>query len=61
VNFDVVWFLCLIILLSFVIWELSTYRKYKLRDGKLIVRHGLWGRWLDLKEHLQKEHKEDKA
>jgi hypothetical protein len=37
-------------------WYLFEQRTYKAIDGKLFVRHGRLGKWVEIIEHLREEH-----
>ncbi|MBV6342961.1 hypothetical protein [Candidatus Magnetobacterium casense] len=45
---------------SFVLITLGQYlfgqRTYKELDGKLVVRHGRLGKWLNVVEHMEDDH-----
>jgi hypothetical protein len=53
------WFWLIFIVGMIFYWHLFRRRVYKMVGGKLFVRHGQLGRWLDVEEHLQKEHSEE--
>jgi hypothetical protein len=40
-----------------VVWYfLKEQRTYRVQDGKLVVRHGRSGKWVEVQEHLQDKH-----
>ena len=41
-------------------WYLERQRAYKVIDGKLFIRHGRLGKWVEVKEHLYEEHHTDR-
>lgn len=50
------WFWIAFVVGMILYWYLLRQRTYKEVDGKLFIRHGKLGKWLDIKEHLKTEH-----
>ena len=45
---------------GYTVWYFLVERRlYKEVSGKLYVRHGRLGKWLDVEQHLKEEHKEE--
>ena len=42
-----------------IYWYLKERRDYKVIEGKLFVRHGRFGHWINVEEHMKKDHKEE--
>jgi hypothetical protein len=42
-----------------IYWYLKERRDYKVIDDKLFVRHGRFGSWINVEEHMKKDHKEE--
>ena len=42
-----------------IYWYLKERRDYKVIDNKLFVRHGRIGSWINVEEHMKKDHKEE--
>jgi membrane protein YdbS with pleckstrin-like domain len=42
-----------------IILVLSEHRSYKVIEEKLHVRHGIFGKWKEVEQHLREDHKED--
>lgn len=55
------WFWLAFIFGILLSWYLLKQRVYKEVNGKLFVRHGKLGEWLDLEKHIQKEHLGEKG
>ena len=55
------WFWVGVTIIGLGIW-LAGYlfgrRTYKMENGRLMVRHGRLGEWMDVKEHMSQDHDE---
>ena len=50
------WFWVAFIVGMTTYWYLFRQRVYKQVNGKLFIRHGKLGKWLDAEEHMKQEH-----
>ena len=55
------WFWLTYFIIGIVSWILLGQRTYKAVDKKLFVRQGRLGKWVDIEEHLRREHPVDWA
>jgi hypothetical protein len=37
-------------------WYLFSQRQYREQNGRLLVRHGRLGQWIDVENHLRDDH-----
>lgn len=55
----IIWFVIVTVVAIPVGWRLFGCREYRMENGRLFVRHGRWGQWVDVQKHLEEDHKGD--
>jgi len=54
------WWTWLVFFVSIPIgWYLFSRRNYREDNRRLLVRHGRFGQWIDVEDHLQNKHSDD--